>query len=135
VRSHLAAIRAALTAADLSNYFADAGTAPVLPYVLVWTGSGAPPVEDSISPLGDFEASFGVTSVAGTPEGVLIVQAAARAALASFAAGSTAVAGRVVWLTLEDSRAVLIDTDVTVTATGKHPAYGVDMYRLVSTPA
>jgi hypothetical protein len=128
-------IRAALTAAGLSNYFADAGSAPTLPYVLVWTGSGAPPIEDSVSPVGDFEASFGVTSVAGTPDGVLIVQAAARAALASFASGSTAVAGRVVWLTLEDSRAVQVDTDVTVTATGKHPAYGVDAYRLVSTPA
>jgi hypothetical protein len=135
VKDTIAAIRAALTLASLTNYFADAGTSPTLPYVLVWTGSGAPPVEDSVASRGDFEASFGVTSVAGTTEGVLIVQAAARAALASFATGSTAVAGRIVWLTLEDSRAVQVDSAVTITATGKHPAYGVDMYRLRSTPA
>lgn len=135
MKGTIAAIRAALTAASLSNYFADAGTAPVYPYVLLWTGSGTAPVEDSVASRGDFEASLGVTSVAGSPDGVLIVQAAARAALASFATGSTVVAGRIVWLTLQDSRAVQIDRDVTVTATGKHPAYGVDVYRLHSTPA
>jgi len=135
MRSHVTAIRAALTTASLVNYFADAGTDPTLPYVLLWTGSGAPPIEDSIASRGDFEATLGVTSVAGTPEGVLIVQAAARTALAAFASGSTAVTGRIVWLTLEDSRAVQVDRDVPVTATGRYPAYGVDMYRLRSTPA
>jgi hypothetical protein len=135
VKATLAALRAALTAAGLANYFTDAGTSPTLPYVLLWTSNGTAPVEDSVATRGDFEAVLGLTSVAGTPDGVLIVQDAARAALASFAAGSTAVAGHIVWLTLEDSRAVQIDTDVTVTATGKHPAYGVDMYRLTSTPA
>lgn len=135
MRAHITAIGAALTSASLKSYFVEAPSQPNIPYVLLWTGSGSPPVEDSIATRGDFEATLGLTSVAGTPEGALIVQAAARAALAPFASGSTAVAGRIAWLTLEDSRAVQVDTDVTVTATGKHPAYGVDIYRLRSTPA
>lgn len=131
---HVAAIEAAFAAAGLVSHFVDApGATP--PYHLLWTGSGTVPAEASVDPAGDFTDTLGVTSVAGTPKGALIAQREAREALAPFAAGSTVVAGRIVWLTLYDSRSVQVDRDVTVTSTNRHPAYAVDMYRLVSVPA
>lgn len=132
--AELDAIKAAVTDAGLRVYFADAGLSPAYPYVLLWTGSGRPADEVSVARSGDFVDDLGVTCVAGTPEGVLTVQAAVRDALAPFAAG-VATSGRLVWLSLYDSRAVQVDRDVTITSSGKHPAYGVDMYRLTSVPA
>lgn len=102
-----------------------------MPYVLLWTGTGRPPVEESVAGSTVFEDDLGVTAVAALPLGVLSVQERARAALASVPAD--VVAGRRLSLSRYDSRPVQVDRDVTY-STG-HPAYGVDMYRLVSVPA
>lgn len=131
--AEIAAIRAALDTAGIANHYGDAGASPAYPYALVWSGSGIPTTDASVSALGDFEDSVGITSVAGTPDGVLIMRQAVRDAIAGFAPAT--VSGRLVWLTLTDSLPVTVDRDVTITATSRHPAYGVDLFRLVSTPA
>lgn len=129
------ALRAALTDAGLTNYFVDVPDAPTLPYVLLWLSPGAPPLEDSVAPQGDLETQLGVTNVGATPEAALVTAGLSRAALVSFAVGSTAVVGRVTWVNLYDSRPVRVDRDATTPAVDRHPATAVDMYRLRSTPA
>lgn len=126
MREHIAALRGLLTAAGLTSYYVEAPSTAPRPYVLVWSSSGRPTTEAAVSPSSDFQDVVGVTSVADTPEAVLIVQGRARAALA----GTPVVAGRLVWLTLEDSRPVTVDRDVTPPR-----PYGVDLFRLVSVPA
>lgn len=108
-----------------------------MPYVLLWASAGVPVEERSeCGPGGEFTDALGVTAVAGTPDGVWIVQEAVRGVLSP--GGRTTrhdVDGDVMWLALFDSRAVQIDRDVTITGTNRHPAFGVDLYRLTSTPA
>ena len=68
-------------------------------------------------------------AVAGTTEGVAIMLANARAALP----GVLTVAGRgpviVKW---SGSEFIDLDTSATIPGTSRHPAYGVDTYRVVS---
>lgn len=135
------ALKAACAAAGLEAYFVDPvkyvdgkPVTPPMPYVLLWLGSGRPATEDSVAPSGVLEDDLGVTSVAGTPEGVLTVQGRARAVLAPYAAG-VVVGGRLVTLSLYDSRPVQVDRDAAPTGTGRYPAYGVDLYDLSSVPA
>lgn len=131
----IAAIRAALTAAGVTNYYVDVPSSRTYPYALVWSSAGRGDIEAAVAESSAFSDDVGVTVVAASPEGVLSVAGRVRAALAPFEAGSVAVAGRVTWLNHYDSRPVQVDRDVTITATNRHPAFGVDMYRLVSTPA
>lgn len=131
---HVEAFKVALTVVGLDGHFVDVPDGSARPYVLLWTGSGRAPTEDAVAPGTDFEDTLGVTAVADTPEGALVVQRRARAAFSPFAGGSDAVFGRRVWLDLYDSRAVQVDRDVTDTLTGRHPAFGVDLYHLVSVP-
>lgn len=134
MKADIAAIRALLTTAGLTNYFIDVPEKPTYPYDLVWSGAGGlateRPVADSHA---DVDTLIGVTHVAGTPEGVLIVQAATRAALDL---KSPVVAGRVTSLELQPgSPAIQMDRGVKIPGTNRNPAYGVDTYRYRSTPA
>lgn len=133
--AHLAAFKAALEDAGLTVHVATAGTTPAYPYVLLWVGSGAPSAEQSVDPVGDFQDVLGVTIAGLTADSVYIKRSIARAALAPFAQGSTAVAGRIVWLSLSDARPVLDDKAVTLPQSTAHPLYSVDTYDLVSVPA
>ena len=56
----------------------------------------------------------------------------ARALLTPTGVGSLTVTGRTVTLEHVEARAVQIDRDVTIPDTNRHPAYGVDLFRLVS---
>lgn len=134
MRAHLAAFKAALEADGLRVFIADAGASPTYPYVVLAASSGLPGAERAVEAGSEFEDIVYVTAAGVTADSVYIIQGKARAALAAFQ-GSTAVAGRVVWLTQFDSRTVRPDRDVTVTQTSAHPLYGVDLYRLVSVPA
>lgn len=133
MKAHYSAIQAKL-ATLYTTYFVDVPVTPVMPYFLLWGSAGTLPVEASASgPLAtDFDTTFNVTAVAGTGEGVLTMQAAARAALAA-----TTVTGRHVAITLrtEQPTALIVDRDVVLPDTDRHPVYGVDVYRLQSTPA
>lgn len=134
MRAHVAAFKAALEAASITTHYGTVLGKPTYPYVLLWSSAGSPPIEDSVASVGDFEDTFGVTSVALTGDAVLAMQGRARTALAPFASGSTAVTGRIVWLNLYEARPVTADERVTLTD-GTHPGFGVDLYRLRSTPA
>ena len=131
MKAEFAAIEAKL-AALRTTYFVDVPATPVLPYYLLWGPAGTLPEESTVAGqlAADFDTDVYVTAVAGTGEGVLTMQAAARSALAS-----VTVSGRSVALTLTDSRPLMVDRDVILPDTDRHPVYGVDVYRLQSTPA
>lgn len=130
--AHIAAVKALLAPLGYAVYYVDVPEAPTLPYVLLWGTGGTPGPERPLSGPTDLTDRLGVTCVAGTPEGVLIVAARVRGVLDG---AEPTVTGRRAWLHLWDSRAVQVDRDVTFPGTNRHPAYGVDLYRLTSAPA
>lgn len=129
--AHIAAIKALLAPVG-AVYYVDVPDAPAMPYLLLWGSSGVPSDDVPISGADDLTDVLGVTAVAGTPEGVLIVRDRVRALLDG---AHPTVAGRVVTLQLFDSRATQVDREVTIPTTSRHPSYGVDLYRLTSVPA
>lgn len=131
MRAHIDAIKANLATAGHPVYFVAAPPSPVFPYFLVWSSAGDPATEvDVTGTSSDLDTVVGVTAVAGSPDGVLIMQALARAALSA----PLQVVGRLCWLSLFDSQNVQVDRDVTLPGSTQHPAFGVDLYRLQSVP-
>ena len=131
MKAHYAAIEAAL-AALYTTYVVDVPVTPTLPYYVLWGPAGTRPEEATVGGQlwDDVDTDVYVTAVAGTAEGVLTMQAAARSALSSLS-----VAGHLVAVTLSDSRPLMVDRDVILPNTDRHPVYGVDVYRLQSTPS
>lgn len=129
--AHITAIKALLAPVG-AVYYVDVPDAPALPYVLLWGSSGVPSDDVPISGADDLTDLLGVTAVAGTPDGVLIVRSRVRTLLDG---AHPIVAGRLVTLRLFDSRPTQVDREVTIPNTNRHPAYGVDLYRLTSVPA
>lgn len=75
-------------------------------------------------------------AVTGTPEGVLTMLTLARNELSPGGASTAlVVAGRNASIRFERSEFVDVDDSTTITDTDRHPAVGVDTYRLVSQPA
>lgn len=93
-------------------------------------------VEDSICGTGDdLDVPLRVTAVAGTPDGAVIMLNRVRALLSPGRDETRVPAeGLDVRVRFTRSEVVDVDRDVTITGTNRHPAYGVDTYRLVSQP-
>ena len=132
--AHIAAIKALLTPHTAYDTIAPAN--PTMPYYLVWGPGGTPGAEQSITDARtDIDAMIGVTTVAANPTAVRVAQAQARAILApSGHAVALTVTGRTAWLRLFDSQPIMADPAVTLPDTGQ-ACYGVDTYRLISTPS
>lgn len=143
MRAHLDAMRARLAPLGRQVYFVDAPTStagdgtvvvPEAPYFVLWTSAGDPSQERSVVGETDSHDSLvNLTSVAATPEDVLLVQERAREALCPGARPTALAPGAV--LTLFSAEQVRVDRDVVAPPLHRHPAYGVDVYRLISTPA
>lgn len=133
MRAHIDAIMAMLAPLGHAVYFVDVPDLPAMPYILVWSSAGTPGREVPLcDERTDLDTQIGVTSVAATPLGALTLSASVRALLD----GSEPVTpGRSARLDLADSRPVDVDRQVTIPGSDRHPAYGVDLYRLRSTPA
>jgi len=137
MRAHIDALKALLASLGRDVYYGAAPASPALPYLLLWSSSGRPGVEVGIDGVrADIDDQIGLTAVAATPTAVLALQRSARAILSPAGAPlDVEVAGWDSVLTLDDSRPIAVDADVTIASSGAHPAYGVDMYRLRATPA
>lgn len=110
---------------------------PTPPYIIIWgpsSPSGGP--DDRLEgSRADLNLRIGVTTVAGTPAGVLSVQQAVRLALCPGGRPTRlGAAGWDVWLTPADSRDVQVDREVVFAGSSSHPAYGVDIYTATGTP-
>lgn len=132
MRAHIAAVEALLTPLGWATYYVDVPETPATAYILLWGSSGLPSSEQPLRGPVDLTDGLGVTCVAATPYGVLSMRTAVRGVLDE---AHPVVAGRVVTLSLWDSRDTQVDRDVTLPDTGRHPAFGVDVYRLMSVPA
>ena len=86
--------------------------------------------------LETIDTSIRVKAVAGTVAGVRIMLRNIKAEFSPTRVGTPlAVAGRNARLVFVRSEFVDVDQDTTITGTNRHPAFGVDTYRLISEPA
>jgi len=133
VRAHIDAIVTVLAPLGHEVHFVDVPDVPAYPYILLWSSAGVPgrevPLCDQHT---DLDTQLGVTMVAATPLGVLRLAGLVRPILDG---APLTVPDRSARLDLVDSRDVQVDRDVTLPQPDRHPAYGVDLYRLRSTPA
>ena len=130
MHAHLDAIRTKLDASyPVDLWQPDPGRVP--PFgVLSAPACAADPDAPICATSTAFEAEIRFKAVAGTPQGVAIMLANARATLP----GALTVTGRAVTLRWERSEFIDLDTDVIIPATNRHPAFGVDTYTLTSQP-
>ncbi len=133
MRAHIEALQALI---PVTSYFVDVPSSPVYPYALLWTSSGSPGPDECLAGLNrDVDAMVGVTVVAGTPTAVLDAQDLVRAVLnPDGGRRELDVPGRKASVKLFDSRPVDVDREVKIPVLNRHPATGVDLYRLASTP-
>lgn len=132
MRAHIAGIKALLSDYGHPVYFGDVPAAPSYPYVLLWSGLGRMRSDEFCGARDDLNDLIGVTTVAETPDAALVAGARVRSYLLG---ASPIVAGRFVQpLSLHDSQQVVVDRDVKLPATDRHPAYVVDLFRIISEP-
>ncbi len=133
MRDHFAAIKVMLEPLGRQIYTIEATGSPTYPYLLLWglpgqlTADAVDGVQKTYSDL------LRVTSVGATPEAAMEVRRLSRGLLLD---QRPFVEGRFVHeLRMVDAMDVMPDRDVTMPQTNRHPAYGVDVYRLISDPA
>lgn len=136
--AHLEAIIARLTALNAAyrGYLGAADPNTMPPYFIV-SGPAADPGDDRpITPeSAAIDTDVRIKAVAGTVSGVYSMLALARADLSpNLAPAPLAVTGRKAETRWERGEFVDVDPTVTIAATNKHPALGVDTYRLTSEP-
>lgn len=130
---HIAAVKELLKPYDRPVYFGDASGATDYPYVLLWASPGLLHAAEADGVQDDLNELLGVTTVAADADTVLIAAPRVRSYLLG---KSPQVDGRHVQpLRLEHSERVQPDRDVTIGETNRHPAFAVDMLRLISEPA
>jgi hypothetical protein len=130
---HLDAVRVLLAHTGFDVHLVDVPQTPTYPYVLLWCSPGLLVAETLDGAQTLLDDQLGVTTVADTAEGAFAAAKRVRDALNGRAPD---VPGRhTERLELRDARPVAPDRDVTIEATGRHPAFAVDLYRLASSPA
>lgn len=106
---------------------------PRFPYLVLWTAPGDRPAPTLDNSHVQFDTRLHTTYVGGNAAAVRIVLAKVETALLDV---RPTVAGRSCWkLTKLFSEPIRQDEDVTIPGTSLHPMYGVDVWRLASTPA
>jgi hypothetical protein len=110
---------------------------PVPPYLVLGGPAWGTPDEPPLSgPVTSLDADFRVTGTTGTPEGVLIVLGRVRDLLSPGLDWTPVpTADGALHVRFTRSEFVDVDTSTTVTGTNRHPAFGVDTYRLAFEPA
>ena len=103
-----------------------------LPYLVVGATSGRLFGPALCADLTDLDDLVRVMVVHHNPQAVILAHESVRAVLHNT---HPAVAGRSVTVRLFGSEPVAVDRDMTIATTNRHPAYGVDLYRLTSVPA
>lgn len=101
----------------------------VPPYIVVGGPGEGRPEEEGLAGAPDAGSDLRVTAVFGTSEGVRIGLERVLGILSPGKDWTTVASG--VNTRFVRREVVDFDTSVTVTGSGRHPAYGVDTYRLV----
>lgn len=115
--------------------FADPGASGQY-VVLQAKGFDSPNEVPVCGPDDTIDAEVRVKATTGTADGVFIMLKALRDQLSPGLRESVlAVSGRHARLVYVRSEFIDIDQDTTITGTSRHPAFGVDTYRLISEPS
>ena len=110
-------------------------TTPPAQYVVLGAKGWESPESALCTTSSSIDTDIRVRAVTGTPEGVVIMLDRIRNLLSpSLAETKITVAGRDVAIRFVRSEFIDIDQDTTITGTNRHPAFGVDTYRLISEP-
>lgn len=133
MNEHVAALDARLTYTVFDTFATSPAPAQ---YVVI---EGVPRLTAEV-PLAEvletIDTEIRVKAVVGTVPGVRIMLANIKAELSPTRAGTPlVVAGRNARILHVRSEFVDVDQDTTITGTNRHPAFGVDTYRLVSEPS
>lgn len=131
MRALIRSIQGELATAGYQTYFVDVPSAPVYPYVLLWTGAGAPSREVLADDVW-LRDRLGVTGVALTPFAAVAVMEKTRTVLEKFI--PTSDKWNVDPLRLYDSQDVQKDDSVKLPDTNRAVYFGVDLYRLTGSP-
>lgn len=135
IDEHLEAVKAQLASLGYTTwlFWADEVSRQ---YVVLDGRSWDRPAEMPVAQLtDDLDTEFRVKAVAGTTSGAAIMLNRLRALL-SPQLGPTQIpmAGRAVTVVFVRGEFIDVDQSTTIASTGRHPAVGVDTYRLVSQP-
>lgn len=133
MRDHFDAVKVMLAPMNRQVHFVEASGSPSYPYMILWGLPGqlsADAIDGGQRVISDL---LRVTHVGATPEAVMELRRLSRPLLMQ---SRPIVTGRTVHeLRMLDATDVMIDRDVNMPQTNRHPAYGVDVYRLISEPA
>ena len=135
MRPQIEAVRALVASATAKPaYTVSVPASPSYPYLIVAPAIGTAD-EATLEGATGLDLTVTVRAVAATPDAALILADVARAALGQTRAVDLSVAGHRAEIRWVRHEADYLDRDVTLPATGTHPALSVDSYRLVSAPA
>lgn len=131
--AELDAITDALEALGWPIHYVDAPEHPTeLPYLVLGSSSGRMFGPALCATLTDLDDLVRVMVVHHNPHAVVLAHEQVRAVLDNT---HPPVAGRSLTVRLLASEPVAVDRDLTIATTNRHPAYGVDTYRVTSVPA
>lgn len=131
--AHIEAMKAKLAAHGVTAYYVDAPDSPEYPYVILWGPIWGADSEPITVDDGSFDTPLYVTVVAITPDMVSPLAALVRSVLKGPLQG---VPGRSAHLFYQrPAQSIQMDRKVTVPDTNRNPAFAVERYELVSTPA
>ena len=130
--AHVAALKAVLSGGGFVVYVGDVTGTVSYPSVMIQAATGLPVSVNLASDQEEVSEGVNVTVVDDSPANCMVTIEAVRALLHGLV---IEVDGRSCEpLRLTGAQPVVVDRDVTITGTNRHPAYGVDTWRLVSTP-
>lgn len=134
MNEHLDAIKAdlAFLAYPTWRYWADEVTGQ---YLVLSAPAWDRPEEPAIGPNDDLDTQLRIKAVAGTTTGVVTMLRKIREQLSpQQLEHQVPMAGRIVRTRYVRSEFVDVDRDAVIVGTNRHPAVGVDTYRLLSEP-
>lgn len=133
MKAHLQAVRAIVASLGYDVHIGDVPSSAAYPYVLLWGSGGRMTSPTLCGAQDDLNDLFGVTMTATNASAALDMPPMIRTALLG---SQLVVPGRFVQpLSLYDSQNVQVDAQVTLPRSNRHPAYVVDLYRVISEPA
>lgn len=135
MRAHLEAVETALVSLGVTTHLYAAHEISGQYFVIGGRGADDGLEDGLCGPDGSIDTEVRLTAVTGTPAGADIMLGNARDILSPGKQWTRlTVAGRSVHIKFERSEFIGIDQSVKFTNSDRHPAWGVDSYRLVSDP-
>lgn len=132
---YLEAVKLRLAPLGRTTHLIEATGTLTYPYLLLWTSTNLPALEQDLARRRDLSFLLGVTAVGANPTAAGDVARLAKNLLGPEKFVPLAVAGRSAHIRWDGFQTASVDREVTLPSTNRHPAYQVDLYQVESTPA